>query len=158
MIRDVVKLLIVYGAGVITTIVCLLLVVTIPTIVSRLTRPKVHEVTSPLGSSVVRDLCMNLDLPVDDPLCQSDAVVYAPDFFPAVRAEFRPGESTHDDVQSKLASYQYSCEPPVTLKDGTASYRCWCNFQGDRVFPIVFVFTESGLLERVFATVGDDWP
>jgi hypothetical protein len=158
MVRDLTKLLIAFVSGAIVAITCLLLIVIVPTIVNRFARPKVHEVTSPLEPSVVHDLCQKLDLPVDDPLCQSKAVVYAPDFFPAVRAEFKPGMATYEDVQEKLAVYQYKYGPLVTVADGTAYYRCWYDFKGDRVFPVVFVFTEDGLLERLSTTIGDDWP
>jgi hypothetical protein len=158
LIKFLVKFFIAYVAGAVFIIACMSSIIVIPTIVSRLTRPKVHEVTSPLETGVVRDLCQKLTLPEDDPLCQPGAIVYAPDFFPAVRASFEPGITTYDDIQGKLGSYQYECKPPVNLVDGTAYFRCWYDFKGDRVFPVVFIFTDDSILERLSATVGDDWP
>jgi hypothetical protein len=157
-LKDVAKLLLGYMSCAIVSITGLVLIITVATIVGRLNRPTIREVTSPLEPSIVHDLCQKLDLPAGDPLCQSGAVVYAPDFFLAVKAEFTPGVTTYEDVQEKLAAYRYRREPVVRLADGTASYRCWYDFQGDRVFPVVFVFTEDGLLEQLLADTGDDWP
>jgi len=137
-------------------IICILLIIVIPTTVGRLTRPKIHEVSSPLETAVVQDLCQKLALAEDDPLCQPGAVVYAPDFFPAVRTTFQPGITTYDDVQEKLGDYQYKKGQLVTQVDGTKYFVCDYDFNGDRVFPVGFFFTDEGILKRVFATVGDD--
>ncbi len=157
-VMDLIKILAVYVMGAVVILACVVLIIAVPTIVSRITRPKVHEVTSPLEAAVVQDLCQKLALSEDDPLCRPGAVVYAPDFFPAVRASFEPGVTTYDDVQEKLGSYQYKHGSLVTLADGTAYFRCWYDFEGDHVFPVVFIFTDDGILERISATVGDDWP
>jgi hypothetical protein len=63
--------------------------------------------------------------------------------------------TAYEDVQAKLGTYRYEREPVVRLADGTAYYRCWYDFRGDRVFPVAFVYAEGGLLERSFATIGD---
>ena len=128
----------------------------VPTIVSHLTKPKMSEVTTPLEPAVVQDLCHKLELSRDGPLCQPEAVVYAPDFFPAVRALFKPGVTTYDDIQGKLGNYQYKREPLITQADGTTYFTSSYDLKGDRVFPIHFFFTKEGTLEKIFATVGDD--
>jgi len=158
MIKDLSKLFTVYVVGAVLLFACMTSIIAVPTIVNRLTRPKVHEVTSPLKTDVVRDLCQKLALSEDDPLCQPGAIVYAPDFFPAVRASFEVGVTTYEDVQEKLGSYQYKRGALVTQADGTAYFVCDYDFNGDRVFPVSFFFTENGVLERIVATVGDDWP
>lgn len=152
------KVFVIYVMGMAAIIACMASIIVIPTLVSRFARPKVHEVTSPLGAAVVQDLCQKLALPEGDPLCQPGAVVYAPDFFPAVRTSFKPGVTTYDDVQDKLGSYQYKRGQLVTQADGISYFVCGYDFNGDRVFPVGFFFTEEGILERIFATVGDDWP
>lgn len=154
--RTVLKIIIIYVAGFVFLITCLFLLVMGFTIASRLTKPKIHEVTTPLEAIVVQNLCQKFSLPEDDPLCRPEAIVYAPDFFPAVRAAFTPGITTYDDVQEKLGSYQYERKPLVTQAGGTTYFRCRYDFNGDRVFPVGFSFTEDGVLKRIFATVGDD--
>jgi len=157
-VMDLLNILAVYVMGAFAILTCMILIIAVPTLVSRITRPKVHEVTSPLEAAVVQDLCQKLALSEDDPLCQPGAIVYAPDFFPAVRASFELGVTTYDDVQEKLGSYQYKRGTLVTQADGTAYFVCDYDFNGDRVFPVSFFFTENGVLERIIATVGDDWP
>ena len=87
---------------------------------------------------------------------QPGAVVFAPDFFPAVRVQFKAGESAYDDVQDRLGSYQYQKGPTVTQADGTVYFRCRYDFKGDRVFPVVVSFSEDGVMKRLFATTRDD--
>lgn len=156
MVMDLIRILAVYVMGAVAILACVVLIIAVPTIVSHITKPKVHEVTSPLEAVVVQDLCQKLALSEDDPLCQPGAIVYAPDFFPAVRASFEPGITTYDDVQEKLGSYQYKRGALVTQADGTAYFVCDYDFHGDRVFPVSFFFKENGVLERIVATVGDD--
>lgn len=156
MVMDLIKILAVYVMGAVFILAWVVLIIAVPTIVSRITKPKVHEVTSPLEAAVVQDLCQKLGLSEDDPLCQTGVVVYAPDLFPAVKKSFEPGVATYDDVQENLGDYLYLREPLVTQADGTAYFVCRYDFNGDRVFPVVFFFTDEGVLERIFATVGDD--
>ena len=127
----------------------------LPVVVRRLTMPKMHEVTSPLNAEVAHDLCQKLNLSEDDPPCRPGAIVFAPDFFPVVKALFKDGETTYDDVQEKLGTYLYKCEPTVTQADGTAYFVCRYDFKGDEAFPVVFFFTENGVLMRLVASVGD---
>lgn len=155
-VRDLPKILAVYVMGAVAILTWMVLVIAVPTVVSRITRPKVYEVTSPLEATVVQDLCQKLALSEDGPLCQPGAIVYAPDFFSAVRASFEPGVTTYDDVQEKLGSYQYKRGELITQADGTAYFVCDYDFNGDRVFPVSFFFTGDGVLERIIATVGDD--
>lgn len=154
--RHAIKVLIVYVVGLLSIPACMFLLVVASTVVGHLTRPKVYEVTTPLEEEVVQDLCQKLALAEDDPLCQVGAVVYAPDFFPAVRASFQRGVTTYEDVQEKFGEYQYERQSLVTQADGTAYFMCGYDFNGDRVFPVWFSFTKESILERVFATVGDD--
>ena len=154
--RKAIKVFTVYVVGLLSISAGMFLLVAATTVVSHLTRPKVYEVTTPLEEEVVQDLCQKLALAEDDPLCQVGAIVYAPDFFPAVRASFQPGVTTYEDVQEKLGDYQYKRGQLVTQADGAAYFVCDYDFNGDRVFPVGFFFTDEGILERLFATVGDD--
>jgi|GEM_PF-4911161 hypothetical protein len=156
MLRDSLRLLLGYTSCTALAITGLVVVILLATAVGRLDRPTIEEVTSPLKPTTVQDLCQKLELPKDQVPCQPGSSVFAPDFFPAVTAEFAPGMATYADVEEKLGTYRYEREPTVHLADGTAYFRCWYDFEGDRVFPVVFVFTEEGLLQEVFATVGDD--
>jgi hypothetical protein len=156
MFKRAAKFLLILTAITVGLFQCLIILIVGSTVFSRLTKPTVKEVTSPLETAVVLDLCSALAMPQDSRVCQPGAVVYAPDFFPAVRASFQPGQSTYEDVQSKLARYQYEYEPVVTTASGYSYFRAWYDFRGDRVFPVGFIFEKGGILEDVFATVGDD--
>lgn len=153
--KEVFKVLAVF-AGTILTFACVVLSIQLCFTVDRLTRPQVHELTSPLAPGVIQNLCQKLDLAEGDPLCQPGATAYAPDFFPAVRASFEPGITTYDDVQGKLGRYLYKREPLVIQADGTRYFVCRYDFKGDRVFPVVFFFTGEGVLKRIFATISDN--
>lgn len=122
------------------------------------TPPKVSEVTTPLEATVVQDVCQQLALSKSDPLCQAGATVYAPDFFPAIKAAFKPGVNTYDDVQKKLGKYQYYCEPPVAHREGDnfiTIFVCHYDLNGDRVFPFAFSCTKDGIIDRIYASPRD---
>jgi len=157
-VKDLLKLSVTYVVGLIFILVCMAAIIMASTAMNIITRPQVHEVTSPLEAAVVQDLCQKLALPEDDPLCLPGAVVYAPDFFPAVKAAFEPGITTYDDVQEKLGVYKYRQDPLVIQADGVKYFRCWYDFNGDHVFPIVFSFTDENVLRQIFASAGDTWP
>lgn len=97
------------------------------------------EVTRPLSSDVMQDLCRRLRLLSGDPKCASGATVYAPEVFGLVGAEFPRGESTYQDVQGKIGRYQYACEE-VVPGERDRVFRCWYDFQGDRAFPLGISF------------------
>jgi hypothetical protein len=80
-------------------------------------------------------------LSTDDPLCQPGASVYGPDFADAVQDRFERDVSTFTDVQEALGTYLYDREPRVTTADGYSSFRCWYDFNGDRIFPVIFRFS-----------------
>jgi hypothetical protein len=48
------------------------------------------EKTTPLEPAVVKDLCQSFALPSDDPKCDPEKKVYAPDFFGVVMEAFAP--------------------------------------------------------------------
>lgn len=127
----------------------------IPALVSRLRKPEVSEISSPLDAVTVAYLCHELVIPESSEVCLPASTVYAPDFFPAVYASFEVGVSTYDDVHSAIGEYEYSCKPPVTLSDGTEYFRCHYDFKGDRVFTFVLHFTGKGVLKRVLASAHD---
>lgn len=68
MIKVIVKIVLAYVAAAIVFMVFVLALFVVAGTVGHLKRPKIHEVASPLEASVVRDLCLKLDLPTDDPL------------------------------------------------------------------------------------------
>lgn len=108
------------------------------TVVHHIQRPKISKVTTPLDADTVQDLCVKLELVENHSLCGSDRVVYAPDFFPAIKSYFEPGITTYDDVQAKLARYQYEREPTVTTADGVSTFRSSYDFRGDKIFLVSF--------------------
>ena len=55
-----------------------------------------------------------------------------------------------------LAASPGNTGPTVTQADGAVYFDCRYDFKGDRVFPVVFFFTEDGVMKRLFATTGDD--
>lgn len=106
--------------------------------------------TSPLRPEVISDLCNKLDLTDDNPLCNGSSEVYAPEFFPTIRARFQLNKSTYDDVQSLFGSYQSKYEPPIALSTGEQYYRAWYDFRGDGATALIFFFDQE---DRVFRIV-----
>lgn len=124
---------------------------------NRATRPKMSEVTTPLEPAVVQDLCEKLSVPENSNLCKPGAVVYAPEFFPAVYRSFTIGVTTYGEVQARIGAYQYEREPSVAVPSlGGTFFRCLYDFRGDRVFPFGLTFTEEGTLYDIDATAWDD--
>ncbi len=112
--------------------------------------PEPSEITTPLDPSVVRDVCSSLGLGDDCPQCRPGAVVYAPDFFPAIRRAFREGRATWQEVDSRLGAYRYDCEDPVEVRRLRATLiRCKYDLRGDHVYPFAFTFTDSGVLYAI---------
>ncbi len=115
-------------------------------------RPKWHEITTPVPPAVVQDVCQKLKLPSDHRLCSPEAIVYAPEFFPFIKAAFTPGVTTYEEIEQALGQYRYHCEEPVTYPSlGLTLFRCWYDFNQDHVFPFAFSFTDDGVLETIYA-------
>lgn len=116
------------------------------------------EKTTPLDPAVVRDLCMAFSLSSEDKRCQSESVVYAPEFFGIIKETFAPSKGpwmTFDEIQEKIGKYQYRFEPPVTQVDGVTYFVVGYDFRGDRVYPIGAFFYGDGKLWRLVADIGD---
>jgi hypothetical protein len=114
-----------------------------------------------LDAGVVQDICGKF-LSIDDPRCEPDEVVYAPDFFPEIRRYFQDGKGKliHEDVREKLGKYEYHCEKPTYYPSLNKTYY-WCSYDlnGDRVFPIDIEYeVENGqdMISRVVADIGDN--
>lgn len=128
-----------------------------PVIISRLKKPSVSEVTTPLSSEVVRGICQSFEMSETDQRCRVGVKVYAPDFFPVILAAFERGVSTRDDVIAKLGIYEYGCETPTHVPSLEITYyRCRYDLNGDHVFPVVISYTDNDVVWRMTATIGDD--
>ena len=55
-----------------------------------LLRRRFAAATTPLDPAVAANLCRTLSIPEGDRVCTRDGIVYAPDFFPAVRSRSCP--------------------------------------------------------------------
>lgn len=112
---------------------------------------KLH--TTPLATSVVEDICLNLDIKESSEHCQSNSVVYAPDLFDEIKTYFQnlPDKNkTYYVVQDKLGAYLDRCEEPYP--DG--SYVCHYDLRGDSIYPIAFFFDKNGVYYRIIANTG----
>lgn len=106
------------------------------------TQKKIRALTTPLPPATAQELCVKLDLPETDERCRSDAVVYAPDFYADLSRPFEYGDSTYQDVQDLFGQYQYECESRERVAaDGYPRFRCRYDFHGDRMFPVIFIFS-----------------
>ena len=117
------------------------------------------QYTTPLEPKVVQHICEEFQLQ-DVRHCQHGRVVYAPDFFPYIKAAFEKGVSTQEDVRAKLGAYEY-CEPPSYSYAQDITYiRCRYDLRGDRVFPIGMRYdiTDEGIavLTGIVITIVDD--
>ena len=114
--------------------------------------------TTPLKPAVANDLCEAFALPKDDEPCHPGSVVYAPDYFDAIRATFEPKDkpwATYDQVQATIGKYQYRYEPPVAERNGPTYFVARYDFNGDQVFPVVIFFYGDGRLWRMTMGAGD---
>ena len=112
---------------------------------------KLH--TTPLATSTVEDVCLRFGIKESSEHCQSNAVVYAPDFFDEIKDYFRnlpDHDKTYDVVQDKLGAYLDYCEKPNP--DG--HYRCRYDLRGDDVYPVFFYFDKNGTYYRIIANIG----
>lgn len=107
------------------------------------------ETTSPLPSETVKILCRNFNVE-NDPICDKEKEIYAPDFYPIIRDAFKPYESysvdssesaTYDEVEEKIGMFKYECEAVVYQADGFVYFRCRYDLRGDRALRITITFT-----------------
>lgn len=109
--------------------------------------------TTPLRESVINDICLNLNIQASSENCQTNAIVYAPDFFDEIKAYFRDlpnQEKTYATVQEKLGDYLVFCGKP----DPDGSYRCKYDLRGDNRYLIFFSYDENNFYYEVTAPVG----
>ena len=95
--------------------------------------------TTPLPKDRLVEICASLSI-LDDPLCQNEKSVYAPDFFPIVSKIFDRRETTYQDVQIKMGKYQAELDDLITRKDGSTYFTTTYDLRGDGVTSISFFF------------------
>lgn len=114
--------------------------------------------TTPLNSEVIQDVCEKFEISNDDPRCQPEAKVYAPEFFADIKAYIRalPKEKANvEEVQTLLGKYEVDRDPIITMrKDGTGYYRIFYDLRGDLVYQITVKFTKNGEIEEIMANAG----
>lgn len=121
--------------------------------------PEYSELTTPLSSDVVQDLCMKLVLSPEDPRCQPGATVYAPEFFQTIKDALKPDDAEwagYDKVEEVLGDYQTDCELPTKESDGKEYFTCRYDLRGDRMYPITVFFYTNGQLFGLSANTGRD--
>lgn len=106
--------------------------------------------TTPLPKETTDLLCNSFDLPREDLLCNGNADVYGLDFFGIIQDTFKPFQTyelesneaaTYDEVEQKLGTFRYECEPVVYQADGFTYFVCYYDLRGDRKFIMAIVYT-----------------
>ena len=95
--------------------------------------------TSPIPKDRLHEICVNLSV-LDDPLCQNEKSVYAPDFFSIIAKKFDHSEITYQDVQTKIGKYQSELDDLITSKDGSTYFVAAYDLRGDGATSIAFFF------------------
>ena len=133
----------------------------IPVVVEWAQKSDLSRYTTPLKEEVVEDICEKF-LSNDDPRCEPNRIIYAPDFFPEIRKYLQDGKGkmTREDVQEKLGEYEYNCEEPIYYPSLHKAYY-WCSYDlsGDRVFPIDIEYEVNDgrdVISRVVVDIGDN--
>ena len=148
---------------VVQRLVCVVMLVTVllvgckndPVSVFRRARGDPSEYTTPLDAATLEDVCRRFGLE-GDRRCELGATVYAMEFIPEVRGAFVRGVSTREDVNALLGPYEYHCEPPVyTRRYDHTTYRCFYDLNGDRVFPVAFMFTDKDIVRYIYTPLVD---
>lgn len=109
------------------------------------------EYTSPLPNSVQKDLCMKLELSNSNELCESENLVYAGEFYPAIEEHFKSKNDNLDDFQYAIdlfEKYLIECVQPNGT-EGDKLINCTFDFRGDGRFPILFLFEQDGNLDAI---------
>jgi hypothetical protein len=106
--------------------------------------------TTPLPKETIDLLCHDFELPSDDSLCDGNKDVYALDFVKVIRDTFRTYEAfgiesseaaTYDQVEEKIGTFKYECEPVTYQADGFSYFVCFYDLRGDREFIITVFYT-----------------
>ena len=123
--------------------------------------------TTPLPQETRNVLCSRFELSSNDDLCNSDKDVYALDFAKLMRDTFRPYEelhiesskaATYDEVEERIGSFQYECEPVTNQADGLSYFVCLYDLRGDREFitTIFFNYPEKAVMSLGFTSRFED--
>ena len=120
------------------------------------------KTTTPLPKETRDLLCSHFELSSDDPLCNGNKAVYAPDFVDIIETTFRPYEAygipsseaaTYDAVEEKIGTFRYGCETPETNGNGLISFTCSYDLRGDRKFIMTFLYTyPEKAVKRIMST------
>jgi hypothetical protein len=115
--------------------------------------------TTPLSRETINSLCRDFEIQASDPKCNGKSTVYAPDFFDTIQRTFKPYQTyklprnqagTYDEVEQKLGSFKYECEPTVHQADGFIYSVCYYDLRGDREFILAIVYAYP---EKVVARI-----
>lgn len=66
-----------------------------------------------------------------------------------------PGWTTYEEIDERLGTYEYECEPVVQPADGKDYYVCHYDFAGDKVFSFIVFYYADGEIMRLIAKVID---
>lgn len=113
--------------------------------------------STPLSSDTVKDICSKLGLSEQDPRCNAESVVYAPEFFDDIKEYFKnmPEEkATQAEVDKTLGLYKMRCSQPTKLSNGKIYYRCLYDLRGDEVSIISVYFHSNGTIDYIMANTG----
>ena len=112
------------------------------------------QYTMPLPHRVASDLCTQFEIPDSDFRCREEKV-YAIDFYPAIVEYYSSSPSESRllfAVQEKIGKYQIETE----FKQTDDAFYYWYDFTGDKMFPLVIVFDENGVMVDIRSRTGRD--
>jgi len=105
--------------------------------------------TTPLPENEVQELCIKLDISVNEKPCSS-TTVFADEFYPFILDQFEEGQASFSDVENLLAEYQWEYEIAGPLADGSYYFVVSYDLRGDRATALLFFFHEEN--EILFQT------
>jgi hypothetical protein len=113
--------------------------------------------TTPLTSETTKSLCEKFSISESE-LCKNNKEVYAPDFFPIFTKNFQVGSATYQEVQTKLAEYQFALDPVKKGMDGKPYFISRYDLRGDGVTSVAFFFNGdylTNVLDKIAFDYGD---
>lgn len=114
------------------------------------------QLTVPLSIDKQKDLCEKFLIPADNSLCLNEQV-YSYDFYNTIALflyNLPEDKKNLETVQEKIGKYEYRQE--TILQNNKYFYDHWYDFTGDKKFPLVIQFDDSGKIRRIFTGVGRD--
>lgn len=106
------------------------------------------NLSSPLPSSTIENLCQKMNLSRTNSLCNNSMEVYSVDFYDEIESYLRPTpekQVAFSSVEELLGQYAWG----ECSLNNDGSQRCYYDIRGDQIFIITVIFNEDKSMEKL---------